>query len=145
MTASFLEELKRRNVLRVAAAYLAVSWLLIQIVETVFPAFSFSDTAVRIVVIVLAIGLIPVLIFAWAFEFTPEGLKKDRDVDRNQAITAQSSRALDRMIMLVLTLALAFFAVDKFLLDPARDVLREETVARQARIQPDTRKQDLSN
>ncbi len=133
MSASFLEELKRRNVLRVAAAYLAVSWLLIQIVETVFPAFGFSDTAVRLVVIVLAIGFIPVLICAWAFELTSEGLKKDRDVDRSQASSAQSSRALDRMIMLVLALALAFFAVDKFLLDPARDVLREETVARQAR------------
>ena len=107
MTASFLEELKRRNVLRIAAAYLAVSWLLIQIVETVFPAFSFSDTAVRIVVIVLVIGLIPVLIFAWAFELTSEGLKKDRDVDRSQATSAQSSRVLDRMIMLVLALALA--------------------------------------
>ena len=79
MTVSFLEELKRRNVLRAAAAYLAVSWLLIQVVETVFPAFGFGGTDVRIVIIVLVIGLIPVLIFSWAFELTPEGLKDESE------------------------------------------------------------------
>ena len=133
MTVSFLEELKRRNVLRVAAAYLAVSWLLIQVAETIFPAFGFGDTGVRIVIIILIIGLIPALIFAWAFEFTPEGLKKEAEVDRSQSITSQTGRSLDRVIMLVLAFALGFFAVDKFVLDPARDAAREETVARQAR------------
>ena len=74
---SFIDELKRRNVLRVAAAYVVASWLIIQVVETIFPAFGFGDAAVRIVTIVVAIGLIPALILAWAFEFTPEGLKKE--------------------------------------------------------------------
>ncbi len=133
MTVSFLEELKRRNVLRVAAAYLAVSWLLIQVVETVFPAFGFGGTDVRIVIVVLVIGLIPVLIFSWAFELTPEGLKKEWEVDRSRSIAARTSKTLDRMIMLVLALALGFFAFDKFVLDPARDATREEAVARQAR------------
>ena len=73
MSISFFDELKRRNVLRVGAAYLAVSWLLIQVGETVFPAFGFGGTGVRIVIIMLVIGFIPVLIFAWAFELTPEG------------------------------------------------------------------------
>ncbi len=78
------EELKRRNVLRVAAAYVVASWLIIQVVETIFPAFGFGDAAVRIVTIVLAIGLIPALTLAWAFELTPEGLKKESEVDRSQ-------------------------------------------------------------
>ena len=133
MSVSFLEELKRRNVLRAVAAYLAVSWLLIQVVETVFPAFGFGGTDVRMVIIVLVIGLIPVLIFSWAFELTPEGLKKEWEVDRSQSITARTSKTLDRIIMAVLALALGFFAFDKFVLDPARDATREERVARQAR------------
>ncbi len=118
---------------RAAAAYLAVSWLLIQVVETVFPAFGFGGTDVRIVIIVLVIGLIPVLIFSWAFELTPEGLKKEWEVDRSRSISARTSKTLDRIIMLVLALALGFFAFDKFVLDPARDATREEAVARQAR------------
>jgi len=63
---SFFNELKRRNVLRVAAAYVVVAWLVIQVAETIFPLFGFDDTPARVVVIVLAIGLIPALIFAWA-------------------------------------------------------------------------------
>ena len=70
---SLLAELKRRNVLRVAAAYIAVSWLLIQVVETLFPVFGLSDGAILAVLIVLAIGFVPAVIVAWAFELTPAG------------------------------------------------------------------------
>ncbi|NNE05296.1 MAG: hypothetical protein HKN15_06195 [Xanthomonadales bacterium] len=85
---------KARNVLRVAAAYVVGAWLLIQVAETIFPLFGFGDTPARIVVIVLAIGFIPALIFAWAFELTPEGLKKESEVDRSQSITPHSVRTL---------------------------------------------------
>lgn len=118
---SFFDELKRRNVLRVAAAYIVASWLVIQVVETLFPVFGFSDAAIRGVVIVLAVCLIPVLILAWAFELTPEGLKLERDIHSEAITQPQSSRKLDSMIMLVLALALGYFALDKFVLDPARD------------------------
>ena len=64
---SFFAELKRRNVLRVAVAYVVAAWLVIQVVETIFPAFGFSSAAIRIVVIVFSIGLVPVLILAWGF------------------------------------------------------------------------------
>jgi len=117
----FFEELKRRNVLRVAAGYVVASWLIIQVVETIFPAFGFGDAAVRIVTIVLAIGLIPALILAWAFEITPEGLKKEKDVDRSK-IDPQRMKTLDRLIIVVLTLGVGYFAFDKFILDPVRDV-----------------------
>ena len=118
---SFFNELKRRNVLRVAAAYVVVSWLVIQVAETIFPLFGFSDTPARIIVVVLAIGFIPVIVFAWAFELTPDGLKKDRDVHRSQSITPHTGKKLDRMIMVVLALALSYFGFDKFVLTPQRD------------------------
>ncbi len=69
---SFFNELQRRNVLRVAAAYIVASWLIIQVVETLFPVVGLADGAIRVVVIVLAIGLIPIVILSWAFEVTPE-------------------------------------------------------------------------
>ena len=126
---SLFNELKRRNVLRVAAAYAVASWLIIQVVETVFPAFGFGDAAVRIVTIVVAIGLLPALILSWAFEITPEGLKKEKDVDRSQSISPQHGKKLDRMIMVVLALALGLFAFDKFVLSESR----EASIAEEAR------------
>jgi len=128
---SFFGELKRRNVIRVGAAYVVAAWLVIQVVETIFPAFGFGDAAVRIVTIVFAIGLVPVLIFAWAFELTPEGLKKESEVDRSESITPQTGRKLDRVIMVVLALALGYFAFDKFVLEPEREAAKDEQVAGQ--------------
>ena len=81
---SLFNEIKRRNVHRVGLVYLASSWLLVQIAETIFPLFGFEDTAARLVVVVLGIGLIPALVFSWVFELTPEGLKKESEVDRGR-------------------------------------------------------------
>jgi TolB-like protein/Tfp pilus assembly protein PilF len=130
---SLFIELKRRNVLRVAAAYVVAAWLVIQVVETLFPVFGLSDAVIRIVVIVLGIGLVPVVVFAWAFELTPEGLKKESDVDRSQSVTLKTGKKLDRMIMVVLAMALVFFAFDKFVLDPARDETRVESARQEGR------------
>ena len=118
---SFLGELKRRNVLRVGIAYLAISWLLIQVVETLFPVFGLSDAAIRLVVIGVAIGFLPALIFSWVFELTPSGLKKESEIDRDESITRTTGKKLDQAIMVVLALALAYFAVDKFVLSPQRE------------------------
>ena len=127
---ALFEELKRRNVLRVAAAYIAVSWLLIQVVETLFPAFGVGDSAIRAVVIVLALGFIPAVVFAWAFELTPEGLVKEGDVDHTSARARTSRRRLDLVVILALIVAVAYFALDKFMLDPGRDEdAREEALA----------------
>lgn len=130
---SFYSELKRRNVLRVGAAYVAISWLLIQVVETIFPAFGFGAGAIRIVIILLGVGFVPTVILAWVFELSPEGLKRDSDVDSSSESRIQATKSFDRMIMIVMALALGYFAFDKFLLDPARDAKREATVAEQAR------------
>ncbi len=131
----FFDEILRRNVIRVGLAYAAGSWLLIQIVETVFPAFGFGDAAIRNLVIVLGIGLIPVLVFAWVFELTPEGLKLERDVDRSKSITRDTGRRLDRVVISILAIALCFLALDRFILDPGRDAELLEAAREQGRIE----------
>lgn len=118
---SFFGELQRRNVFRVAAAYIVAAWLLIQVAETIFPLFGFDDGPARITVIALSILFIPAVIFAWAFELTPEGLKRDYEIDRSQSITPQTGKKLDRIIMVVLALALGYFAFDKFVLSESRE------------------------
>jgi TolB-like protein len=117
---SFLAELKRRNVLRVGAAYVVGAWIVIQVVDTILPAFGFGAIAIRNTTIALAIGLLPTLICAWVFEWTPEGLKRESEVDRSQSITGNTAKRLDRAIMLALALALGYFAFDKFVLEPQR-------------------------
>ena len=132
---SFIKELKRRNVLRVGVAYLAASWLLIQILETLFPIYDVDETSIQVVVSILGIGFIPVLIFAWVFEWTPQGLKKDSEVDRDAGTTPGGSKAFDRVAIIVLALALGYFAIDKFVLDPTRDAEIIETVRERARTE----------
>ena len=131
----FYNELKRRNVVRVAAAYIVSSWLIIQVAETIFPLFGLGEAIVRGVVIVLAVGFIPAVLFAWAFELTPEGLKRDKDVDLERSVTSQTGKRLDRVIVVILTVALAYFALDKFLIDPARDAEQFETAREEGRIE----------
>jgi TolB-like protein/Tfp pilus assembly protein PilF len=130
---SFFNELKRRNVIRIGAAYVVVAWLIIQVAETIFPLFGFDDSPARIAVIVLAVGFIPVLIITWAFELTPDGLKRDGEVDRSHSLTPQTGRKLDKTIMVVLAVALGFFAIDKFVLDPQRDAELVAETAQQVR------------
>ncbi len=126
---AFYSELKRRNVLRVAAAYIVSAWLLIQIAETIFPLFGFDEGPARIVVIVMVIGFLPALIVSWVFELTPSGLQKDKDVDRSSLVTSRADKKLDRIIMLVLVLAVSYFAFDKFVLSESR----EKSIAESAR------------
>lgn len=127
---SFIGELKRRNVLRVGAAYAVVSWLIIQVAGTTFPAFGFSSTAFRAVIVLLVIGFFPTVILAWVFQLTLDGFKLDREVDQTKSISRITARHLDRVIMVVLVLALGYFAVDKFVLTPQRQAdLQQETTA----------------
>lgn len=81
---SIFQELKRRNVFRVAIIYVFASWLIVQVVATIFPAFGYDAAAVRIAVIVQGIGFIPAMILTWVFEITPDGIKKEKDVDRSR-------------------------------------------------------------
>ncbi len=115
---SFFEELKRRNVFRVGFAYAITSWLLLQLSDILVPLLNLPESAQRFVFLLLVIGFVPSLIFAWAFEMTPEGIKKEKDVDRSQSISSKTGRKLDRTIIVVMALALTYFAYDKFLVPP---------------------------
>src|SRR5437763_6377406 len=119
---NFFTELKRRNVIRFAGLYLVGSWLLVQVASTVLPMFGAPDWLPRSIVILLAIGFLPALIFSWVFEMTPQGLKRDEDVRPEESIAPQTGRRMNRMIIAVLVLALAYFAFDKFVLAPRRVV-----------------------
>ena len=118
---SFFAELKRRNVIRVAGLYLVGAWLLTQVATTLLPLFGAPEWLLRSIVILLAIGFIPALTLSWVFEITPEGLKRDNEVPPEQSIAPQTARRMDRTIIVVLVLALSYFAFDKFVLTPRRE------------------------
>lgn len=111
---SLISELNRRNVFRVVTAYVIASWLLIQVAETIFPLFGFDNTPARIVVIILALGLIPTIILSWVYELTSTGLKRDNEIDRSRAIPQNSGRELNFAIIALLAIALVVIALNWF-------------------------------
>jgi len=132
---SLFADLKRRNVLRVAAAYLVLAWLLIQVAETIFPLFGFDNTPARIVVVVLAIGFVPAMIISWVFELTPEGLVRDEGVSRSKSFSVRTGKKLDQITLIVLALALGYFALDKFVFSPERQAANIEEARQHERGQ----------
>ena len=112
--ASVWGELKRRNVVRVAVAYVVVAWLLLQVADVVLNNIEAPDWVFQAILLLVALGFPLALIFAWAFELTPEGIKKEKDVDRSMSITATTRRKLDFVIIGVLVVGIVFLLVDKF-------------------------------
>ena len=111
---SFFEELKRRNVFRVGIAYIISAWVLLQFVDLVLENIQAPDWIMKVFMLALAVGFPLAIFFAWAFEMTPEGIKKEKDVDRSQSITNTTGRKLDRSIMVILLIAVIYFAWDNF-------------------------------
>ncbi|MGB5629007.1 MAG: hypothetical protein WBM57_06555 [Woeseiaceae bacterium] len=103
---SIFTELRRRNVIRVAIAYLVTAWLVAQVAELALESFGAPDWVMKTLLFMLAIGLPFALIFAWAFELTPEGIKREKDVDRSQSITQETGRKLTYTIIGILVVAL---------------------------------------
>ena len=116
-------------------AYVVAAWLIIQVVETLFPMFGFSEKAMRIVVILLGIGFVPAVIGAWIFQLTSDGLKRDRGADLTPVASKHAGRNLDRAIIVILVLGISYFALDKFVLAPERSAQREAAVAEQVRTE----------
>ena len=110
------EELKRRNVIRVALAYLAAGWLVLQVVQLVLESTSAPQWVMQVFLLAVAVGFPFAVLFAWAFEMTPEGIKREKEVVREHSITRQTGHKLDRSIILVLIAAVAILLVDKFVL-----------------------------
>ena len=115
---SLYQELKRRNVFRVAIAYLALSWLLMQVADTLFPAFGIPDWVIRFIVIMFALGFVPALILSWIYELTPEGLKHGKEVVHDTSITHPTAKRLDLFTIGLIVVALAFILADRLLLSP---------------------------
>jgi TolB-like protein len=128
-----LSDLKRRNVHRMAGLYLVGSWLIVQVAATILPVFGFGDLAVRVTVILLAVGFVPALVLAWVFELTPQGLKREREIQGVEPGTSQTGKRLDRLIMAVLAAALGYFAFDKFVLAPQREATQTATARQEGR------------
>ena len=126
---SFIKELKRRNVIKVAIAYAIVAWLLVEITSVVLPALLLPDWLFRAVVVFVLLGFPLALILAWAFELTPEGIKKEKDVDRSESITHVTGRKLDYLIIAVLLVAVTLLLADKFFLSDDRETSVGEIVA----------------
>jgi len=115
---SFIEELKRRNVFRAAIAYLALAWLLIEVAGTLFPAFGIPAWAFRFVVIVLTLGFVPTLVVSWTYEITLEGLKREKEVVRDESTARLTAKRLDWLTISLIVVALVFIVADRLWLNP---------------------------
>jgi len=111
---SLFNELKRRNVFRVGIAYLIGAWLLAQIADLLIDNIGAPDWVMKSLFVLLGLGFFLALFFAWAFEMTPDGVKRESEVDRSQSITKTTGSKLDRSIIVILVIALGYFAWDKF-------------------------------
>jgi len=112
---SFFAELRRRNVYRVGIAYAIAAWLVLQVIDIVVPLMDIPEWIPKFVLLLLAVGLPIALIFAWAYEMTPEGLKREKDVDRSESITHETGQRINQITIGVLVIAVGFLLADKFM------------------------------
>ncbi len=136
---NFLAELKRRNVIRMAGLYLVGAWLLIQIAETLLPIFHTPDWVLQALVILLALGLLPALVFSWIYELTPQGLKRDAEVDPASSIAPRTARRMDRLMVLGLLAVVAIVIADR--LWPSASAPREDAATEQSAREQSARAQ----
>jgi TolB-like protein len=118
---SLFNELKRRNVFKVTIAYVVMAWLVMQVADVILNNVEAPGWVFHVILLLLGIGLLFAIFFAWAYELTPEGIKKEKDVDRTQSITKKTGRKLDFTIIGVMALAITYFTYDKFVLSASRD------------------------
>ena len=115
---SFVSELKRRNVFRVGIAYAVAAWVLLQVFDVIGDILELPPWGGKLILAMLVIGFFIALIVAWAYELTPDGVKRDSEIDPNQAITTTTRRKLDGLITGLLLLAVAYLLFDNFYLEP---------------------------
>ncbi len=130
---SFFDELKRRNVIRVAVAYLVASWLLLQIVDVLSTILELPGSAGKLIFLILVVGILPVLIFSWAYEMTPEGLKRESELVSNQSISHYTARKLDQITIILLLIVAGIVVLDRFIPETsdqpgARNITAENNV-----------------
>ncbi len=125
---SIIHELKRRNVFKVAAAYLVIGWLIMQAGDVLAPALHLPEWINSALAFFLILGFPLAMFFAWAYEMTPEGIMKDKGVDQDQTTATASGVKLNYTITIALVLALSYFALDKIVLDPKRESEQMQSV-----------------
>ena len=118
---SILQELKRRNVMKVAALYVVASWLILQAAELLFDAMSVPQEWLRFLIAMLVLGFPLVLIFSWVFEITPEGVKREKDIDRDASITPHTGQRINTAIIVLLVVAVASVAMDRLVPEEAAE------------------------
>jgi TolB-like protein/Tfp pilus assembly protein PilF len=128
---SFIEELKRRNVFRVGAAYAVGAWVLLQILDVVGEILELPEWGGRLILALLVVGFFIAVFVAWAYELTPEGVKREKDVDRSQSVTSQTGRKLNALTIGLMAVAIAYLLVDKFYLSPRLEALPDEAAQAQ--------------
>ena len=109
----FIKELKRRNVFKVATAYAIAGWLIIQVAATIAPQLNFPEWVPSFITMVVLIGFPLALIFAWAFELTPDGLKKTDAVETSTEFNTEKSKKINKTVVTVLSLAIIFLLVER--------------------------------
>ena len=112
----FFNELKRRNVVRVAIAYVVVSWVLLQFVDVVAPLLGLPEVFQKGVLLLLVLGLPIALILSWAYELTDDGVKKTEEVDKSESLTHSTGQKLNKLVIAGLVVAVGFLLLDKFYL-----------------------------
>jgi TolB-like protein len=110
---SLLAELKRRNVFRMAGLYLVGAWLVVQVAETLLPAFDVPDWVLRAIILVLAIGFVPALVFSWIYELTPDGLRRDEGPGSEGSLASTTARRMDRLFFIGLALLVVLMVTDR--------------------------------
>ena len=105
---SLFDELKRRNVFRVAIGYIITAWLLLQVVDLVLENINAPDWVMQVFMLALAIGFPLAVFFAWAFEMTPDGVRLEKDVDRSQSIARETGQKMNRNIIIALAIVVVF-------------------------------------
>ena len=126
---SLLQELKRRNVTKVAALYVVAAWLILQAAELLFDAMNVSDELLRFVIAILVLGFPLVLIFSWVFEITPQGVKREKDIDRDTSIAPQTGQRINTVIIVLLVVAVATVVIDRLMpKQAAQPVAAEEVI-----------------
>lgn len=111
---SLLGELKRRNVIRVAMFYAVAAWVLLQVGDLLFGALGVPAWGLKLLLGLLLLGFPMALVFAWVYELTPEGLKREHEVDRSDSITQQTAARLNALVAVLLVVAIGLLVADRF-------------------------------
>lgn len=109
----FIQELRRRNVIKVATAYAIAGWLIIQVFATIAPQLGFPEWIAPLVTTLVLIGFPLALIFAWAFELTPDGIQKSKEVDITASVTASTGKKLNAIIIVILSMGVIFLLIER--------------------------------